>query len=151
MRPGRHRSGGNNDSRRYIDWLERACEDLEAARLLMDSEATLNAAAFHCQQCIEKALKGYLLYKTGFPADGHNLTWLCKQAVKSDERFQEWLDESAALNRYYIETRYPADIPVDLSDVRLRRVFDMADKMYRFICTQVEDEACNGEESLLKY
>ena len=150
MRPGRHRTG-NNDSRRYIDWLERACEDREAARLLMDCEATLDAAAFHCQQCIEKALKGYLLYKTGVPADGHNLSWLCKQAIKSDGRFREWLDESAALNRYYIETRYPADIPVELSDVRVHRVFDMADKMYRFIRAEVGDEACNEGETLLKY
>ena len=136
MVPSRHREG-LNDSRRYYDWIDRAGEDLEAARLLMASEDTLNAASFHCQQCIEKALKGYLLYKTRNHVDGHNLTWLCRQAVKWDNRFAEWLDESAALNRYYIETRYPADIPLRLSEDKVAGVYTMADKMYRFILSEI--------------
>lgn len=138
MSPGRNRSA-HNDSRRYHDWIDRAHEDLEAARLLMTEESTRDAAAFHCQQCIEKALKGYLLYCTGNGADGHNLTWLCKQAIKRDPRFYEWLDESAALNRYYIETRYPADIPVEMTAERVRRAFAMAQGMYDFICSEVPE------------
>lgn len=138
MTPGRRREG-DNDSRRYGDWLSRAKEDLEAARLLLQSAATLNAAAFHCQQCIEKALKGYILFKNGNHVDGHNLTWLCRQAIKSDPRFQEWLDESAALNRYYIETRYPTDVPVELSEKRVARIYAMAFKMYQFISDEVYD------------
>lgn len=138
MRPGRNRSAGN-DSRRYYDWIERAKEDLEAARLLLTHDVTRDAAAFHCQQCIEKALKGYLLYRTGNGADGHNLTWLCKQAIQSDARFYEWLDESAALNRYYIETRYPADIPMELTPERVERAFRMAESMYDFICREVPE------------
>lgn len=138
MRRGRNQSAPS-DSRRYYDWIDRAHEDLEAARLLMAEELTRDAAAFHCQQCIEKALKGYLLFRTGNGADGHNLTWLCKQAIRSDPRFQEWLDESAALNRYYIETRYPADIPVAMTAERVERAFAMAESMYEFICREVPE------------
>ena len=128
---------GAADSRRYFDWLERACEDLRAAQMLVESEDTLNAAAFHCQQCIEKALKGYLLFRTPSHVDGHNLTWLCRQAVLQDKRFIAWLDESAALNRYYIETRYPADAPAELDQETVRRVCGMAQAMYQFICDEV--------------
>lgn len=135
----RRRAENNGDSRRYNDWLDHSCEDLEAAKLLLGSSETLDAAAFHCQQCIEKALKGYILFKSNSPVDGHNLTWLCRQAVKSDQRFQEWLDESAVLNRYYIETRYPSDIPMELTRGQVERIYGMAYRMYRFICSEVDN------------
>lgn len=134
---GRNRSEGARDSRRYYDWLERAHEDIKAAELLMGDKRTLNAAAFHCQQCIEKALKAYILFKTRSHADGHNLTWLCKQAIKQDRRFLSWIDESAALNRYYIETRYPSDIPFELTKESVGRICSMAHSMYKFILNEM--------------
>jgi HEPN domain-containing protein len=133
----RNKRARNSDSRRYFDWLEHANEDIEAAAKLVATGSTLNAAAFHCQQCIEKALKGYILFKTHQHVDGHNLTWLCQQAMKIDKRFTEWLDESVALNRYYIETRYPADIPLKLDNVIVNNAYEMAHAMYHFICSQV--------------
>lgn len=134
----RHREG-KSDSKRYNDWLERACEDLKSASILAEDDDTLNTASFHCQQCIEKALKGYILYKTKNHVDGHNLTWLCRQAIKIDHRFLEWLDESAVLNRFYIETRYPSDIPLKLNKRTVLRVYEMARVMYLFICDEVGD------------
>lgn len=53
----------DGDSRRYFDWLYYANLDLLAAKNLQCDERCYNGAAFHCQQCIEKALKGYLLLK----------------------------------------------------------------------------------------
>lgn len=129
-----------SDSLRYRDWLEHADEDIRAAQKLMDSENTLSACAFHCQQCIEKALKGYILFKTHSHVDGHNLTWLCRQAMKIDRHFAKWFDESIALNRYYIETRYPADIPLILDEKSVNIAYDMAMAMYRFICGEVYGE-----------
>lgn len=129
---GRHREG-DNDSKRYYDWLDCAGEDLKAAKLLLGSGSLMNMAAFHCQQCIEKALKGYILFKNRGHVDGHNLTWLCRQAVRLNHRFLEWLDESAVLNRFYIETRYPSDIPLELTEPYVQRVYKMAEDMYTFI------------------
>lgn len=130
----------NSDSRRYYDWLERANEDLAAAQLLLKSDGTFNAAAFHCQQCIEKALKGYIIFTSGEHVDGHNLTWLCRQAIKSDERFSQWLTQSVILNRYYIETRYPADFPLEIDISAVGRACDMALTMYKFICDEVYED-----------
>lgn len=136
----RRRRKDCSDSRRYFDWLERAEEDINAAGKLIDCPDTLNVCAFHCQQCGEKALKAYILFKTGKHVDGHNLTWLCRQAILSDKKFTEWLDESVALNRYYIETRYPADMPLSLSEHDVYRAYDMADSMFKFICNEVYEE-----------
>lgn len=135
------RREGNHDSRRYYDWLDRACSDLIAAELLLSDEDTLDEAAFHCQQCIEKALKGYILFRTHSHVDGHNLTWLCRQAIKQDPRFSEWLFESAILNRFYIETRYPSDIPLELNHDGVGKAYRMAESMYRFICGELDAPA----------
>lgn len=132
---------GKEDSRRYFDWLERAGEDIHAAGKLIDCPQTLNACAFHCQQCSEKALKGYIIFKTDRHCDGHNLTWLCRQAITIDNKFSEWLDESVALNRYYIETRYPADMPLTLTSKSVYKAYDMASSMYKFVCNAVYEDA----------
>ena len=134
----RRRFDRPGDSRRFYDWLERAEEDMTSARLLRLDEDCYNNAAFHCQQAIEKALKAYILLKSDTLVDGHNLSWLCKRAAQYDERFREWLDESAELNKCYIETRYPADLPLDISYDDVTRYYDMAKELYIFICREVE-------------
>ena len=129
---GRKR-GAPNDSKRYFDWLERAECDLLSAKILKDNGGDNGHSAFHCQQCIEKALKGYILYTTGSHLDGHNLTFLCRSACKHEEKFKEWLDECSALNRYYIQTRYPTDLGFDVTDEELESAYKMAKDMYIFI------------------
>jgi len=133
------RNQNSGDSRYYYDWLDHAGEDMIGARLLLEDDRCYNLAAFHCQQAIEKALKSYILLKSGRPVDGHNLTWLCKQARRYDNRFAEWLDESAALNRCYIETRYPADVARTLHYAQVRHFCDIAQEMFLFICTQMDE------------
>lgn len=127
----------NTDSKRYFDWLYHANIDYKAAVLLSKDERCYLSAAFHCQQSIEKALKGFLLFKKGKLFDGHNLTWLCRQAVNNDKKFAEWIDESATLNRYYIETRYPADTPLEIDHETLERLMAMTGDMLDFIAEKI--------------
>ena len=75
------RRKGNTDSQYYYKWLEKALSDLQSARILLTWGGDEMAVAFHCQQAIEKALKGYLLFKLGRHFDGHNLTFLCRQLL----------------------------------------------------------------------
>ena len=129
---GRHRKG-SGDSRYYYKWLEKALSDLQSARILLTWGGDEMAVAFHCQQAIEKALKGYLLFRTGRHFDGHNLTFLCRQATMCDDRFIEYLDESAVLNNYYIETRYPTDLPFEVTEVQMYKILAMAEDMFHMI------------------
>lgn len=141
-------NNASNDSKKYYDWLDRAGEDMICANLLGNDDRLFNSAAFHCQQAIEKALKGYILLKSGELVDGHNLTWLCKRAMRYDKEFTKWLDESTRLNRCYIETRYPSDVSTDISYKRIKRYYNMAHDMYIFICEQVDDELEEREEEI---
>ena len=132
------RGSGHADSGHFLHWLDKAEEDLRAAYALMrHGEDVNNAAAFHCHQCIEKALKAYLIKRLRRQFDGHNLTFLCKMAQRADPRFVDWLDESAALNRLYIEARYPADLPFDIDDARLSKLYKMAEDMFAFIDAEI--------------
>lgn len=126
------------DSRRYPDWINAAYDDLRAARALSADDTLNNAAAFHCQQCVEKVLKGYILAKSGRSVDGHNLTWLCRRAVNLDQNFEQWMDESAKLNRYYIETRYPTDIPTEIRDEDVPVMLKMADGVFSYVIDELQ-------------
>ena len=132
----RHRSNPE-DSRHYSDWVNAAYDDLRAAKLLLDDNTLNNCTAFHCQQCAEKALKSFILYKTHQTVDGHNLTWLCRRAAGLDESFKQWLQESATLNRYYIETRYPTDIPTEISDATVYRLYKLTEEMFNYVTDEV--------------
>ncbi len=129
-----------SDSRRHLDWLNKANEDMRAAELLVEHPDCYNMCAFHCQQTIEKALKAFLLIVSDRLLDGHNLTWLCRQALRYDKAFEQWLDESATLNRFYIETRYPADVSLAINKERIHQIYGMAREMVEFIREQIEDE-----------
>ena len=137
---GRRRSAGGHsgDSRRYADWINAAYDDLRAARTLAEDNTLNNVTAFHCQQCVEKALKGFILYRSGSSADGHNLTWLCRRAVSLDPGFSQWMDESVGLNRYYIETRYPTDIPTEIEDDRIPVLLSMTSSLFGYVSDQLK-------------
>jgi len=135
---GRKHHYSGDDSKRYYDWLNRAGEDILSAGMLVQNDNCYNSAAFHCQQAIEKAMKAYILLKSDVLPDGHNLPWLCKRAMRYDQAFSGWLAQSASLNRCYIETRYPADLPQELGFGQVMQHYRTAKEMYLFICAEVD-------------
>ncbi len=133
------RGENSRDSRHYYDWLEFAAEDLHCAGVLLSDRQCLLAVGFHCQQAMEKALKALILFHTGRPVDGHNITWLCKTAGRADERVLDWLSYTPALNRLYIEARYPADTELKYSYADMQAVHVVAQELYSYICKQIYD------------
>ncbi len=103
------------DTKRYEEWFNMANKDLLSAQILFEHEADYGIICFHCQQTLEKYLKGYLLRQTGMIQEGHNLVKLCKRAMVYESGFKEFVKDCALLNTYYIETRYPAEDPLVVS------------------------------------
>jgi HEPN domain-containing protein len=92
-------------------WLETAEEDLEAAKILL-RENKYSHACFLAQQSGEKALKA-LWYFLGEDPWGHSIHKLIldlpvETVSKEMENIQ---DDAAALDRFYIPTRYPNGLP----------------------------------------
>ncbi|MCX7922412.1 MAG: HEPN domain-containing protein [Clostridia bacterium] len=121
------------DSLRHNEWLEKAGRDLKSARVLKQNDCGNDVVAFHCQQAIEKSLKGYLLKQTGQVAEGHSLIYLCKEASSHHAEFKKRLKDCAFVNQYYIETRYPADVPLVVSDDEADECISVAEEMYKMV------------------
>lgn len=134
------RTKHGEDSTNYFDWLEIAARDLLAARLLIEKKQCNEIAGFHCQQCMEKAFKAYIIDFSGILVDGHNLTWLCRKCTANNPVMSKWLSKTAELNRLYIETRYPSDIELRLSAKRVKEIYYIAREVYEYICDQVYGE-----------
>ncbi len=122
------------DTKRYNEWIEMAKKDLKGANILYEHDGDFGLVCFHCQQAIEKYLKGYLIFRTGFLQDGHNLVKLCKKASNFDSGFKDYFKDCAFVNAFYIETRYPAEDPLIVSKEDAeeclsitRKIIDMID------------------------
>ena len=62
----------------------------------------------------EKYLKAYLLLRRQSPKRIHHLDVLLEDCIALDDSFQGLVDDAVFLKRYYIESRYPDDIPQDV-------------------------------------
>jgi HEPN domain-containing protein len=91
-------------------WLEQARRDLDDARYAA-AGSRWNLACFLSQQSAEKALKAYLFARGAEAVWGHSVAELCHDAARHDPAFTELGAEAAALDQYYIPTRYPNSLP----------------------------------------
>lgn len=121
------------DSLRHHEWLEKAGRDLKSAKVLKLNDCGNDIVAFHCQQSIEKSLKGYLLKQKGQVVEGHSLIYLCKEASNYNTEFKKRLKDCAFVNQYYIETRYPSDIPLVVADDEANECISIADEVYKMV------------------
>lgn len=117
-------------SLKYKEWLDKSARDLKSAKILKYNDCGNDIVAFHCQQCIEKALKGFLLRKLGYVVEGHSLIYLCKEASKEKDTLKKYLKDCVFVNQYYIETRYPADIPLIVTNEEADECIDISEKIY---------------------
>lgn len=125
------------DSKRYNDWLDKAQRDIKSAKILKQNDCGNDIVAFHSQQAIEKSLKGYLLKQTGQVPEGHSLIYLCKEASNYDIEFKRCLKDCALVNQYYIETRYPADIPLLVSNEEAEDCITIAEEIYKLVIENI--------------
>lgn len=125
------------DSKRYMDWLEKAKIDLKSAKILKQNDCGNDVVAFHSQQAIEKSLKGFLLKQLGRVAEGHSLIYLCKEASNYCLEFKKHLKDCAFVNQYYIETRYPADTPLLVSDEEAEECIAIAEIINRLVVSNI--------------
>ncbi len=99
-------------------WLRYGDEDLLLARhgLTLKSSAPYRLISYHAQQCAEKHLKAYLVFRSiDFPFT-HNLGRLIELA-QEDRSWPDALLEAETLTPYAITARYPVeDEPVSAEE-----------------------------------
>ncbi len=121
-----------SDIKLVHEWLKYSQNDLISAKHLYEDlhPKQTEIACYLSQQCAEKALKGYLLYKDNEPPKTHNLVELCQICINYDNSFPDILDACADLTPYGVAVRYPNELAID--DVIAKLAIGKAQSIYDF-------------------
>jgi len=118
-------------------WVEKAEHDYLAAEHAMQlaKEGLTDIVSFHCQQCAEKFLKAFLLYRgVAFPKT-HDLRLLL-DLIPAETSLGLGREQVVPLNRYVIEGRYPGDWePITVAEAQ--HALDMAQMVRQAVLKQL--------------
>jgi len=128
-----------SDIKLVQEWFNYSQNDLTSARHLFYDlyPKQSEIACYLSQQCAEKALKGYLLFKDTEPPRIHNLVELCQICMEFDNTFSRILDDCSDLTPYGVAVRYPNELSVDETLTRL--AIDKADVIYNFSIGKIQE------------
>jgi len=135
-----------SDSKLVQEWYKYSQNDLISAKHLFDDlyPKQTEIACYLSQQCAEKALKGYLIFKDTEPPRTHNLVELCQICVNHDGTFAEILNSCADLTPYGVAVRYPNELTVD--DVIAKSAIEKAQVIYAFCFGKIPEISKEGEQ-----
>ena len=92
---------------------------------------TLNEA--RCVPGTLEALRADGVQTTGELLDGHSLVFLCRKATAAGAPLKGTLRDCAYVNQFYIETRYPSDSYMPVSEEEARDCMDAARKLMELL------------------
>lgn len=116
------------------EWFRKGGSDLRSAEILIkDFQPPTDTICFHCQQAAEKYLKGYLTLNNIEFIKSHDLDYLLKLCIDNDRNFESFREIILILNKYGIEPRYPADIPIYYSVEEAKKAIDLTEEFIGFM------------------
>jgi len=115
-------------------WIEKAKEDIKAAKLLLDFSADLNSiVCFHAQQAVEKALKAFLTKAGIRTGRTHDIGFLLRLCEEQDEEFRNLpTEELSRLSFYAVQIRYPENYYTP-SREEAKKAVDIAEELISFV------------------
>ncbi|MDZ4675937.1 MAG: HEPN domain-containing protein [Oligoflexia bacterium] len=112
-------------------WFKKANQDLKVIKFLLDGADSdvLESCAFHCQQSIEKSIKGFLVHNLIRSKKIHDLRPLAEKAVSIDESLDFIILNKTLLDKitdFAVAYRYPDAVP-ELPPLTKSEVLDARD------------------------
>lgn len=121
-------------------WVMKSRRDLlSAKRLAHGKDPYFDTAIYHCQQAVEKAVKGWLVFHDQSFTKTHDLRLLMAQALELEPKFKKWLDIAEQVSPYATAYRYPGEILEPSAD-EFNKTFQSAIKFYDFVCSILPPE-----------
>ena len=119
------------------NWFKQSKADMKTAKDCLDA-GNYYAAAFFCQQAVEKALKAYfIIQREDVPPKTHNLLDICLEL----EVPEEFLTTARELTPEFIITRYPnaaGGVPAELYDIRsATEILGKTERFFKWIETRI--------------
>ncbi|MCD4819063.1 MAG: HEPN domain-containing protein [Candidatus Cloacimonetes bacterium] len=128
----------NNAKQKLIaNWKIKPDNDIEIVKIgLASNKIISDVLCFHCQQCVEKYLKLFLIYHNiDFPKT-HNISIILEECKKIDSNFTV-LQDIVYLTEYAVEIRYPDDFYIpDLEETQ--KAYNNALKVKDFISRKLK-------------
>jgi HEPN domain-containing protein len=118
----------------YEEWLLKAKRDLDTAKALLE-KAYYDTAIYHTQQCAEKALKGYAVYKLQPLIRTHDLERILNICINLDNSFQQLDLLATSLNGLDVRFRYP-DIEFEPDEAEVIDAIKWAEQIFDFVTTK---------------
>jgi len=100
--------------------------------LFSSQSALLDVAVYHCQQLVEKALKGYLTYQDVVFPKNHNLSNLLGYCASFNANFNDFLEIGETLTPYATDFRYPGKVMEPESE-EVEQAILMAETVIKFV------------------
>ena len=124
-------------------WLLKSHSDLHTAMQIGSlPDGHLDAGIYHCQQSVEKAIKGYLLFREVTFEKTHDLRKLIRQAEALDGQFQQFREAAAILTPYAVAYRYPDEAAfIEPSREEFEEALKQAKAIYDFVLSLLPKEA----------
>lgn len=119
-------------------WIEKAKEDLLYAKSALTNVKLYGLLCFHCQQAVEKYLKGYLTLINIRFRKTHKLPELLLLCIKYDKDFSRFKEDIIFLDKYYIETRYPLDDPQSYTLKEAKTALNKSEKLIDFLDSKIK-------------
>ncbi len=90
------------------EWLHKATGDVRAAEICRGAQPPIpDAAAFHCQQAAEKAIKGFLTLHGRVFRKSHSIEHIGALALAVDPSLRAAMERASPLTEYAWKFRYP--------------------------------------------
>ena len=118
------------------EWLVRARHDLEGASLLIGALPDL--AVFHCQQAVEKTLKGFLSFHDVLFRKTHELEELGTQCSNVDPSLE--LEPAYELTPFAWRFRYPGGVSIPDPD-DAARALSTARSVFETVVSRLPERA----------
>ena len=114
------------------EWFDLADMDLNAAKHLLSMHPVpVEIICFHCQQTVEKMLKGVLTSFDMEPPRTHDLVELCRLCGEKDDGFSQFEVSCATLTAYGVQARYPSEL--DLTEEDMNRALRDSENLCAFV------------------
>ena len=126
------------DKKKLVDeWLFIANSDLESAIFLKNMHPIpFEIICFHCQQCAEKYLKGYLAQNEIKTRKTHDLIEINQKCSNINVDFKNIREECIRLTEYGSNIRYPMHLDLTKNDMEL--AIQDATKIKEFVLKKVK-------------
>ncbi|MCK8825543.1 HEPN domain-containing protein [Fuchsiella alkaliacetigena] len=116
--------------------MKKAENDLKSAKGLLNLDL-FDTSVYHAQQCAEKALKAFIIYKTKSFSKTHDLTKLIKVCNDIDNEFYQFKEHAKELTPYAVEYRYPGDHLMPEKE-EVEEAIELAEEIFVFTKSKLE-------------